>query len=713
MIGLIMTAQTPKSRAWGARPTLKLRRRASAGHTMPALLLSILVIGLLPGRASGEPLFGAVAYYATGSRSGNVAIGDLNLDGAPDLVTVNMDSSTVSVLMGDGSGAFRPRREYATGTGPTAVLVGDTNQDGILDVLTLGATAVSVLLGNGDGSFGGATDFETGLSHGTPSFATADLNADSKLDVVVAGFGIVSVFLGNGDGTFGARRDVSSGGTAWSVAVGDLNGDSKPDIAFPQGGQVNTLLGNGDGTFRSGGGASVQYPGGGDPNIIAIGDFNGDNTLDLVMTVMGPSVVSLLLGNGDGSFSGQTDYGRWSRYYGSVLAKGDYNGDGRLDLATALIGGPAIAVLLGIGDGLLEEQPEQYPMQGRPGLATTGDLNGDSRLDLVVSIQGWAVVFKNIRNRAPAASAHGPYVGLTTHGIDFSGTASSDPDGDALAYAWDFGDGSTASGPTPRHAYASEGVFPVVLRVTDPGSLSDADSTSATVRSDVPVAIILKSNGTVLDAKTGKGYTKVAIEQTMMPYSSIIASTLRLRTDYPTPGAVTECEAEAKAGTATIGDLDLNTVPDYLVTFAESCVRDLFSGAPNNTTANITVTGEVETTSGAAPLRGVKSVTVRTSPGGAGPIFAWASPNPFNPETAISYSVKGTGPVTLRIYSIDGRLVRTLKLGEITAAGTHELRWDGTDDNNQHVSSGIYFLKTNQMLGSTEASAVLKLAVAK
>src|SRR5207247_1888836 len=83
-------------------------------------------------------------------------------------------------------------------------------------------------------------------------------------------------------------------------------------------------------------------------------------------------------------------------------------------------------------------------------------------------------------------------------------------------------------------------------------------------------------------------------------------------------GTVTECAAEAKAGTGVIGDMDLNTVPDYMISFDESCVRSLFTGAPNNTTANIIVTGEVQTSSGTAPLRGVKSVTVRTRRGRAG-----------------------------------------------------------------------------------------------
>jgi len=432
--------------------------------------------------------------------------------------------------------------------------------------------------------------------------------------------------------------------------------------------------------------------------------------MDLVTIVYDIQLLSVLLGNGDGSFGEVIDWG--SGYRADVLAQGDFNGDGRLDLATAALYG-GIAILLGAGDGHMDVK-YAYETGGSSVFIAPADLNGDSRLDVAVTLQSAnsVAVLLNIRNRAPTANARGPYAGLTTQGIEFSGTSSSDPDGDALAYAWDFGDGNTASGPTPMHAYAAEGFFPVHLQVTDTGGLSDSDSTTATVRSDVPVAILLKNNGTVLDAKNGKGYTKMAIEETTMPYPSILANTLRLTTDYPTAGTVTECAAETKAGTGAIGDMNLNGEPDYMISFVESCVRDLFSGAPNNTTANIIVAGEVQTSSGTAPLRGVKSVTVRTARSSA-PILASASPNPFNPETAISYSVRGAGPVTLRIYSIDGRLIRTLKHGEMTAAGTHEVRWNGANDQSQPVSSGIYFLRTDQLLAGGAESAVLKLTLTK
>lgn len=317
------------------------------------------------------------------------------------------------------------------------------------------------------------------------------------------------------------------------------------------------------------------------------------------------------------------------------------------------------------------------------------------------------------QNRAPIANAGGPYFGSNGSNVSFDGSGSSDPDGDALIYAWDFGDGNTGAGATPSHAYPVAGEYNVTLRVTDPGTLFGDAATTATIRTLIPVAIILKNNGTVLDTRKATKKTKLAIEQTDLPYSDILVNTLRLTTDYPNSGSVTECAAEIKAGTGTIGDMDVNGPPDFLISFGGSCVKNLFSNTPNNSAVNIFIDGQFQTAAGTVPLHGVKSVTVRTGGGGAAPIFASASPNPFNPETAIAYTVKSEGRVTLKIYSIDGRLVRTLKRAETTAAGTHEVTWNGTDDHGRNVSSGVYFVKTSQRTGSTEEFSVLKLALTK
>ena len=82
-----------------------------------------------------------------------------------------------------------------------------------------------------------------------------------------------------------------------------------------------------------------------------------------------------------------------------------------------------------------------------------------------------------ILNRAPVANAGGPYAGnnATASTIGFDGSASSDPDGDPLTYAWSFGDGATGGGPTPSHTYAGSGYYSVSLVVSD-GTASSSQS---------------------------------------------------------------------------------------------------------------------------------------------------------------------------------------------------------------------------------------------
>src|SRR5207249_9457497 len=156
------------------------------------------------------------------------------------------------------------------------------------------AGTVSVLLGNGDGTFGPKTDFlASGNRAGSVPFrvAIADLNADGRPDLVVANAGrnpgsptTVSVLLGNGDGTFGPETDLTTGINSHSVAIADLNADGRPDLAVANFGycglySVSVLLGNGDGTF----GPRTEFAAGCCPHSVAIGDRNGDGRPDLAV----------------------------------------------------------------------------------------------------------------------------------------------------------------------------------------------------------------------------------------------------------------------------------------------------------------------------------------------------------------------------------------------------------------------------------------------
>lgn len=136
--------------------------------------------------------FNAPAAYSTGPQPDSIATADLNGDNAPDIITANPGSNSVSVLLSNSDGTLRPKTDYAVGIGPSAIAVGDLNGDRHADVVTAnyGEGRVSVLLGNGDGSLGPASAFAIGT--GPVSIQLGDVNGDEVLDIV-AGSGGESV----------------------------------------------------------------------------------------------------------------------------------------------------------------------------------------------------------------------------------------------------------------------------------------------------------------------------------------------------------------------------------------------------------------------------------------------------------------------------------------------------------------------------------------
>jgi hypothetical protein len=309
-------------------------------------------------------------------------------------------------------------------------------------------------------------------------------------------------------------------------------------------------------------------------------------------------------------------------------------------------------------------------------------------------------------NRPPVANAGGSYAGATGQPVTLDGSASSDPDaGQTLSYHWTLGDGSSANGAVVSHVYLSPNTYIATLTVTDDGTpqLSASDFASVVIQNEVVASLVLKNNGSTIRTHGG-GKEKVGIETAQEAVTNIVVGTLKMTTTYPGAGSVSSISAQTKG--ATVGDMDLDGIADLDVYFARTDIAALLGNVPNNTAVTIQVAGQIQLSNSLAPIRGTKVITVKSS-GNAVDVAAY--PNPFNPQTNIAYTTRQSGAVTMHVYSIDGRLVKTLKTAEYTDAGTHEVTWNGLDNLGRRVPSGMYFVKTS-VGGDT---SVFKLSIMK
>jgi sugar lactone lactonase YvrE len=270
------------------------------------------------------------------------------------MAVLNADSSEVTILLGNGDGTFSVAASSpATGSNPNQFAVGDFNGDGIPDLAVTSDSTNTVLiyLGNGDGTF---TQVPNSPAAGSDlySIAVGDFNGDGKLDLAVTDMydDTISILLGNGDGTFAPATTLHCGRKDSPIAVADFTGDGKLDLAVGvpgangTGDSVTILAGNGDGTFNAPpAGTAVSSN---SISSLAVGDFNGDGIPDLVLTDSAAGTFTVFLGDGKDSFTSVTTNLAGNPYFGLSSAVGDLNGDGRTDLVVGVFGSNTALVYL-------------------------------------------------------------------------------------------------------------------------------------------------------------------------------------------------------------------------------------------------------------------------------------------------------------------------------------------------------------------------------
>jgi hypothetical protein len=425
------------------RPSLPTKMLHRTSQSLPrcaaAVILSLFLFCSPESRASETNQFIQLTNYPSGGTPAKIVSGDFNRDGKADVVALN-SNNVLSILLGTGKGTFAAPKTIATlpanSAGfPTLMVAGDFNGDGNPDLLVVPSpgNAVKVFLGHGDGTFAAPVSIKDGLPS-AGSLAVDDFNGDDRADIVVAGTTSVAVLLGKSSGIFATPIVTATNLTAPGhliLAVGDVNRDSHLDVvATDENGDFQVLLGTGSGTFNKKPAVSTNFNG---PNpestVLAIGDFNGDGNPDIAAGMVGDipdwalGQVCLLSGYGDGTFNfGQASCYRAPNSFGEMLVP---SLNGKPDL---LFSSDPLIIQLNNGSGVFTQS--NYAAGG--GTMALGDFNGDGKQDIAFGTAGGVQVVLNAGSglmRAPLdeSSLSGPFTSTATiNSTDFNGDGYAD-----------------------------------------------------------------------------------------------------------------------------------------------------------------------------------------------------------------------------------------------------------------------------------------------
>jgi hypothetical protein len=366
--------------------------------TFPSIRSKILpAVSNVPEALEGRTLFTVafqdIGYYNVSKHPDWMAVGDMNNDGRPDIVTVSQVKDRISLLANQPDGSFvnSTNRDLSN---PRSVAVADLNGDGNQDIIATNGgkgsskEGLSVFLGNGDGTFQDRIRYD--LENASRAIVAQDVNGDGKPDVVVAANEKLAVFLNTGDGTL-TRIDKYKGfdSRISEIIVADVNNDSAPDLlaATPKRSGVSILLGNLSapgvpaGTFTD---PPIVAFGGRDVIAVQAADFNGDGNIDLALANTGFRIsgLNILIGHGDTTFEPRNPYK--TDDFSESIQVADFTGDGKLDV---VVGSAVGQYQFFTGDGtanftLTDEVVGGASKQRGVDRTVTADFNLDGKVDL-------------------------------------------------------------------------------------------------------------------------------------------------------------------------------------------------------------------------------------------------------------------------------------------------------------------------------------------
>lgn len=414
-----------------SRVVFGIFRQKSDGHrrSEPAAGVGGCAEALEPRTLLSTAVFLPPVIYPVARVPLATTIADFNGDGHPDIATAIAGEDRVAVLLNHGNGTFALPL-YVHVPFPRAVAAADFNGDGHIDLAVSSSTfdftntgtvdingqpiptvnngsTLEIFYGNGNGTFS-TKPVKYPLFGGGRDLVAADVNGDGHPDIIFAAGNRIAVLLNNGDGTFAKPVYYNTGNDhPTALAVADFNGDGLPDIAVARGqfDSVSILLNNKNapGTFAP----AAFYPAGSNPQGLTVGDFNGDGKLDLALVDSGFRVpaVSVLLGNGDGSFRPPVSYG--GIRFSDGITSADYTGSGVTDLVVASFDGP-LQLYPGNGDGTFSAP---VPIHGATfgQFVKTADFNGDGRPDLAVTPFAGFKILLNSGQTVPTPTPGGPF----------------------------------------------------------------------------------------------------------------------------------------------------------------------------------------------------------------------------------------------------------------------------------------------------------------